>query len=380
MQKSNHTLIAEILDLVQPALDAPLTILPAAACNGKHVPPFSPAAPALILGIASVDQLAQIHSLLVGFYAGGQELALISGFDQTGMCVETVTVDSLNARSHCGEAALYIPAVSTDASFDTFQEVIAHLRAPEGCPWDRKQTHISLRSGLLSEVYEVLDALDSGNITSLREELGDLLLQIVMQAQIAREAGEFSMVEVVQGISRKLVHRHPHVFGEVQVEVSENVLAMWEEIKAGEREQNGEAQEKGMLDGVSLSYPALAQADEYQDRVSRVGFDWDAIDGVWDKVFEELNELQQAQGKQEQTAELGDMLFALVNLARWLKIDAESALRETNQRFRRRFRFVEEGARKEGRSLQEMTLAEMDAYWDEAKRAEKGENGWQATA
>ncbi len=373
MLKSNHSLIAEILDLVQPVLEAPLTILPAAACNGKHVPPFSPDAPALILGITSVSQLAQIQSLLDGFYADGQALTLISGLDQPQKIVETVTVESLAAGSPSGEVALYVPAIGTDASFDAFQEVIAHLRAPDGCPWDRKQTHLSLRSGLLSEVYEVLDALDSGNMRSLREELGDLLLQIVMQAQIARETGAFSMVEIVQGISRKLVHRHPHVFGAVQVDGAENVLAMWEEIKAGEREQNGDAQEKGMLDGVSLSYPALAQADEYQDRVSRVGFDWDTIDGVWAKVFEELNELQQAQGLQEQTAELGDMLFALVNLARWLKIDPESALRETNQRFRRRFRFVEAGARKEGRSLQEMTLAEMDAYWDEAKRLEKDE-------
>ncbi len=159
-------------------------------------------------------------------------MKLISGFDQPELCLETVTVSSLSACGRSGEAALYIPAISTDASFDSFQEVIAHLRAPDGCPWDRKQTHLSLRSGLLSEVYEVLDALDSGDTASLREELGDLLLQIVMQAQIARETGEFPMVEVVQGISRKLVHRHPHVFGTVQVDGAENVLAMWEEIKA----------------------------------------------------------------------------------------------------------------------------------------------------
>jgi tetrapyrrole methylase family protein / MazG family protein len=371
MQKTNYILIAKILDLVQHDLAVPVTILHADACAGKHVPPFSPASPALILRVTVSEQLPFLQSLLDGLYASGQELTLISDLDQPDLCLETVTVATINSHSHSDEVALYLPAVSADASFDTFQEVIAHLRAPDGCPWDRKQTHMSLRSDLLSEVYEVLDALDSGDIPALREELGDLLLQIVMQSQIAREAQEFSMIEVVQGISRKLVHRHPHVFGKVQVDSADNVLALWEEIKAGEREQNGEAKEKGMLDGVPMSYPALAQAYEYQDRVSRVGFDWDAIDGVWDKVFEELKEIQQAQGKQEQTAELGDMLFALVNLARWLKIDAESALRETNQRFRRRFRFVENGARNEGRTLQEMTLAEMDAYWDEAKRLEK---------
>ena len=371
MQKSNHILIAEILDLIQPDLVAAVTILHADACEGKHVPPFSPASPVLILRLTVPGQLSHIQSLLKGFYKDGQELTLISALDQPELCLEKLTVESLIAYSRSDEVVLYLPAVSADASLAAFQEVIAHLRAPEGCPWDRKQTHMSLRSDLLSEVYEVLDALDSGEIPALREELGDLLLQIVMHAQIAREAQEFTMIEVVQGISRKLVHRHPHVFGEVQVDGAENVLALWEEIKAGEREQNGEAKEKGMLDGVPKSSPALAQAYEYQDRVARVGFDWDTIDGVWDKVFEELKEIQQAQGKQEQAAELGDMLFALVNLARWLKIDAESALRETNQRFRRRFRFVEEGARREGRSLQEMSLAEMDAYWDEAKRLEK---------
>jgi tetrapyrrole methylase family protein / MazG family protein len=371
MKNNTHAQIAEIFDQVHVDLTVPVTILNVSACEGKHVPPFSPAVPALILGITNESQRTQIQSLLSGIYAEEQELKLISGFDQPELCLETVTVSSLSACGCSGEAALYIPAVSTDASFDSFQEVIAHLRAPDGCPWDRKQTHASLRSGLLSEVYEVLDALDSGDTASLREELGDLLLQIVMQAQIARETGEFTMVEVVQGISRKLVHRHPHVFGTLQVDGAENVLAMWEEIKADEREQNGEAQQKGMLDGVPLSYPALAQAYEYQDRVSRVGFDWDTIEGVWDKVFEELKELQEAKDQQEQIAEMGDIFFALVNLARWLKVDAESALRETNQRFRRRFRFVEAGAREEGRSLQEMTLAEMDAYWDEAKRMEK---------
>lgn len=371
MQESKNVRIAEILDVLKVCLETPLTILSADACAGKHVPPFSLASPALILGITQPQQLAHIQSLLDGFYEDGHELTILSGFDQPERIVETVRVRSLNAYSHNGEAALYVPAVSKDASFDAFQEVVARLRAPDGCPWDRKQTHASLRSDLLSEVYEVLDALDSNDTPSLSEELGDLLLQIVMQAQIAREAHEFSMVEVVQGINRKLVRRHPHVFGKVQVEDAENVLVMWEEIKAGEREQNGEAQENGMLDGIPLSYPALAQAYEYQDRVSRVGFDWDALDGVWDKVFEELKELQEAQGQQEQSAELGDLFFALVNLARWLKVDAESALRETNQRFRRRFRFVEAGARKEGRTLQEMTLAEMDAYWDEAKRLEK---------
>jgi tetrapyrrole methylase family protein/MazG family protein len=288
---------------------------------------------------------------------------------QADQRVEETMVAKLALCPVNGLSAMLVPEISADASFDAFREVIAHLRAPDGCPWDRKQTHQSLRSGLLSEVYEVLDALDAQDIPALREELGDLLLQIVMHAQIAHEMQEFSMAEVIQGISRKIVHRHPHVFGEVEVKGAEHVLELWEKIKAGERKENGEEQ-KGMLDGVPAAYPALAQAQEVQERVARVGFDWDEIDGVWEKVHEELVELQQAQDVAARADELGDMLFALVNLARWLKIDAESALRETNQRFRRRFRHVEQRAALEGRSLNDMTLAEMDVYWDEAKRLE----------
>ncbi|MCD4673661.1 MAG: nucleoside triphosphate pyrophosphohydrolase [Anaerolineaceae bacterium] len=371
MDKKLGSQLAEIFDALQLDLSTPVTLLEAAACEGKHVPPFSPSSPALIMRISSTDQLVQIQSLLAGRYAGGHKLRMVSCPGQQDQQVQSLTLDVLGEFELPGEAALYSPAISADASLDVFQEVIAHLRAPDGCPWDRKQTHQSLRSGLLSEVYEVLEALDANDVPALQEELGDLLLQIVMHAQIAQEANEFSMVEVIQRISRKIVHRHPHVFGEVQVAGVDNVLALWEEIKAGERKENGEAQKKGMLDGVPVAYPALAQSYEYQDRVSRVGFDWDDIEGVWEKVFEEVKELQQAQDPKAKFDEFGDILFALVNLARWLKIDAESALRETNQRFRRRFRFVEQSAMQEGRSLNEMTLAEMDVYWDEAKRLEE---------
>lgn len=359
-----------VVDALQLDLSVPVTWLEAAACNGQHVPPFSTAFPAVIVKLDS-SQLVQMQTLLQEFYPAGHLLRLVIDLDQKGPSVLELKLADLGSCRAGETNALYVPAISADASFDAFQEVIAHLRAPDGCPWDRKQTHLSLRSSLLSEVYEVLDALDSNDIPALQEELGDLLLQIVMHAQIAREAGMFSMVDVLQGISRKLVHRHPHVFGEVKVEGAENVLALWEEIKAGERKQNGQQEEKGMLDGVPAAYPSLAQAQEYQERVARVGFDWDQIEAVWDKVFEELTELQQAQDPAERSAEMGDILFALVNLARWLKIDAESVLRQTNQRFRRRFRHVETRALEEGRTLAEMTLAEMDVFWDEAKRLEK---------
>lgn len=362
-----------MLDLLKVDMETPVTIVSVVAFDEMHVPPFSPSSGALIVGITSVETLAHIQSLLRGFYPAAHEMTLLRDRENGGLDDERVNLDGLTSCSISSEAALFVPAVSTDASFDAFQEVIAHLRAPDGCPWDRKQTHSSLRSDLLSEVYEVLDALDADDMHALCEELGDLLLQIVMHAQIAREESAFSMVEVLQGINRKLVHRHPHVFGDVQVAGEENVLTLWEEIKAGEREKNGKAQVKGMLDGVPKSSPALAQAYEYQDRVARVGFDWDTIAPVWGKVLEELNELREAENPQAQMDEMGDMLFALVNLARWLKIDPESALRETNQRFRRRFRYVEQGAKGVGRSLKEMSLEEMDVFWEEAKRLEKDE-------
>lgn len=367
----NYRHLLLICEALQLDFSAPLTWVAAEACQGLHVPPFSVALPAVVFQLLNPEQMQHLSLLLAGYYAPDHPLQIVSmAGDEAGQ-VERVTLHDLSRLSWGGEAAVYIPAVSQDASFDAFQEVIARLRAPDGCPWDRKQTHQTLRSDLLSEVYEVLEALDTQDLPGLQEELGDLLMQIVLHAQIAREAGEFSMVDVVQGVSRKIIHRHPHVFGEAQVEGSDNVLVLWEKIKADERKQKGQDQHKGMLDGLPGVYPALAQAQEYQERVARVGFDWDEISGVWDKVFEELSELQQASTPRAQANELGDLLFALVNLSRWLKVDAESTLRETNQRFRQRFRFVEQRAREEGRTLSEMTLAEMDIYWDEAKQKER---------
>jgi tetrapyrrole methylase family protein/MazG family protein len=244
--------------------------------------------------------------------------------------------------------------------------VIAHLRAPDGCPWDREQTHQTLRPNLLEEAYELLSAIDSDDPQAMAEEFGDLLLQIVLHAQIASEYGEFTMADILRGIHTKIVRRHPHVFENLHVEGMDEVLLNWERLKAAERVENGEV-EKGLLDGVATSLPALIQSQEYQDRAARVGFDWPDISGVLDKITEEVTELRAAADSKAQAGELGDLLFALVNLARWYKIDAESALREANDRFRRRFRHIEDTAKAQGRELSEMTLKEMDALWDDAK-------------
>jgi tetrapyrrole methylase family protein/MazG family protein len=263
--------------------------------------------------------------------------------------------------------ALYVPALGENNSFEEFQELIAHLRAPEGCPWDREQTHQSLRRNLIEETYEVVEAIDAEDPKAMQEELGDLLAQIVLHAQIATEDDEFRMSDVTHGITTKLISRHPHVFGELELKDADAVIANWEHLKAGERKAKGE--DRGILDGVAGSLPALSQAETYTARAARVGFEWPNIEGVLGDVAEEIEEMKAAESAEEKAAEFGDILFALVNLSRWLKIDPEAALRAANARFKRRFAYVEAGAKAQGRALKDMTLEEMDALWDEGKTA-----------
>jgi tetrapyrrole methylase family protein/MazG family protein len=263
--------------------------------------------------------------------------------------------------------ALYLPPLGKHTSFESFQELVAHLRAPEGCPWDREQTHQSLRSHLLEETYEVLAALDADDPLEMREELGDLLLQIVLHAQIACEYGEFSMTDILQDIHNKLVYRHPHVFGDLHLEDTQAILQNWERLKAAERQSSGKS-EKSLLDGVGITLPALVQANEYQQRAARVGFDWQDIQGVMDKVLEEFREIQQAVDHEHVSREVGDYLFSAVNLARWLDVDAESVLREANHRFRKRFATIEATARQRNQEISSLSPEEMDALWEAAKQ------------
>jgi tetrapyrrole methylase family protein/MazG family protein len=263
--------------------------------------------------------------------------------------------------------ALFVPALGPATSFEGFQEIIAHLRAPEGCPWDREQTHQTLRTNLLEETYEVLTAIDADDPAALGEELGDLLLQIVLQAQIANEYGEFRMADVIHGIHTKLVRRHPHVFGDTKVGGVGDVLQNWERLKAVEREKKGK-KEAGLLDSTPKALPALTQADQYQARVARVGFEWPELSDVLDKIQEEIEEVRQAETPGARQDELGDLFFAMVNLARRFDIDAESALREANARFRRRFSFLEDSARSQNRELSQLSLEEMLSLWEEAKQ------------
>mgnify|MGYP001030110184 FL=1 len=349
-----------------------LSLLPASQLKEAHCPSFPTSAGALLHGL--VPELGRgVKEALLAIYPASHPMELAHLQADGSLLFQNLVLgelDTLLKRTQ-GEVALFVPALGPDTSFEAFQEIIGHLRAPDGCPWDRQQTHQTLRTHLLGETYETLAAMDANDPQQMVEEFGDLLLQIVLNAQVASETGDFNMATVLQGIHRKIVRRHPHVFGEVLVDGVGDVLTNWEAIKAEERKEdqaaNGTEKPKGLLDGVPEVFPSLAQAQEIQDRAARVGFDWHEIAPVIAKVLEELDELQQAETPEEQEAELGDLLFAVVNLSRWLKVDAESALRATNQRFRRRFAYVEEQARKIGHAMSTMTLDEMDVFWNQAK-------------
>jgi tetrapyrrole methylase family protein/MazG family protein len=332
-----------------------------------HVPPFPPSVPAILAQIHSRAVASDVKLTLMSTYPDEHPVQLVHAAGTSQSLVEDLKLYEIDRSDQIGLlTALYVPPLGKAASFEAFQEIIAHLRAPDGCPWDKEQTHQTLRAHLLEETYEVLAALDSDDPAAMREEFGDLLLQIVLNAQIASEYGEFRMSDVLLGIHRKIVNRHPHVFGDMELKNVEGVLQNWERLKEAERSANGKA-EASLLDGVALALPALVQAQEYQERAAHVGFDWPEIQGVVDKVQEEFGEVFAAPDSEQRAAELGDLLFAVVNLARWYEVDAESVLREANARFKARFTKIEAAARQGGRSVSDMSLEEMEAIWQAAK-------------
>jgi MazG family protein len=256
------------------------------------------------------------------------------------------------------------------------------LRAPDGCPWDREQTHTTLRKHLLEEAYEVYDALEAGATRELAGELGDLWLQVVLHAQLGAEAGVFDLSDVQAAIASKIVRRHPHVFGDATAKTASDVNRQWERIKADERAaatvaddadgEDGEAAApRGALDGISPSMPALAASQEMQDRAANIGYDWPTIDGVLDKVVEEAEELRSATNQAETPEEFGDLQIVLVNVARRRGIDAEAAVRSANAKFRRRFASVERAAAARGVALRDLDFEALDALWDAAKAEER---------
>ena len=347
-----------------------LALFDAMELSTAHVPAFPPDMPVLVAQIYSRLVASEVKMSLTSIYPDAHSVRLIHAAGTPDEKVEQIKLYEIDRSEHIGMlTSLYIPPLVEGSSFESFQEIVAHLRAPDGCPWDREQTHRSLRTHLLEETYEALTAIDRNDFDGMREELGDLLLQIVLQSQIAAEEGEFTMNEVIKKIYDKIVRRHPHVFGDLQLEGVNGVLQNWEKLKEQERKVKKEG--KGLLDGVPQAFPALSQAQEYQDRAARVGFDWPVIEGVLDKVAEEILEIKAASNGAQLEAELGDLFFVLVNLARWKGVDAESALRATNNKFKERFGYIEGRARADGLSLSDMTLEQMDALWEEAKGHEK---------
>lgn len=264
---------------------------------------------------------------------------------------------------------------TTGGLFEELVGVMARLRGEGGCPWDREQTHASLKRYAVEETYELLEAIDQDDASAIREELGDVLLQVLFHAQMAREDGRFAIVEVMAGLRDKLVRRHPHVFGDEHASDAGAVLRNWEKIKAREK-PSAAAQGHSLFTSVPRAMPALARAQRIGDKAAGVGFDWPDVEPVWDKVEEELEELREAagSGKAERVeAELGDLLFAVVNLSRFLKVQAEEALEGTIQRFHQRFAYIERALAERGKTVEQASFEEMDVLWEEAKAA--GEAG-----
>jgi len=256
--------------------------------------------------------------------------------------------------------------------FKELVEIMARLRAPGGCPWDREQTFDTIKPYLLEETYEVMDAIDARDWPGLADELGDLMLQAVFFAQMAQEAGHFSISDSLHAISSKLIRRHPHVFAQGDAKTADDVVRRWDEIKAKEKPAKAK---QGLLDGVPYTVPALVEAQKISSKAAGAGFDWPSINEVFEKMREELRELEQARAANDAANvedEIGDLLFVIVNIARFLKVDPEQALRRTNRKFRRRFGQVEQGLAERGRTLNESNVEEMEQLWQQAKAGEQG--------
>jgi len=270
--------------------------------------------------------------------------------------------------------SLYVPPISkqelTYREFATLRDIIAELRGPDGCPWDKEQTHETLKKYLIEEAYELLDAIDRDDIDNMIEELGDVLLQVMLHAQIGEDEGMFSIDDVIESINEKMIRRHPHVFGDVLAEDAEKVVSNWAEIKA--KEKNSSEGRKSLLEGTSKGFPALLRSYEYQKTAAKVGFDWGAPEEAWEKVKEEMQEFENELtngNKHDQLFEFGDLLFAMVNVARLLGIHPEEALQTSNEKFIRRFSYIESKVHESGKPFEHYSLEELDQFWNEAKKA-----------
>jgi tetrapyrrole methylase family protein/MazG family protein len=328
---------------------------------------LDPVRPAIVAQVYGRQTASTLKLALLELYPADHAVTVVRGAGSAQLATETLPLAEIDHTDDRFDhlACLYLPPLSLEQNRRTFEGLrgISHrLYAPGGCPWDREQTHASLKPYLLEETYEVLAALDDGDPARLCEELGDLLLQMTLHTEIAEEAGEFTYGDVFEHITTKLQRRHPHVFGDAVVTTADETWTNWQRIKATEK-----GGEESILSGVPVAMPALAYAQAVQERAARVGFDWPRLDEVLDKLVEELGELRRTESHEQRLDEFGDVLFVLANVARWLKVDAEEALRLAGRKFYRRFSGVEALARERGLELHGMALAEMDALWNEVK-------------
>jgi len=346
-----------------------LVLMDAIQLSLGHTPGFPPSSPALVVQIYSRAVASDVKLTLMAAYPDEHPVRLVHGAGTEEQTIEDMPLYAIDHSQRLGLlSSLFIPPISETASFETFQEIIARLRAPDGCPWDREQTHSSLRPFLLEEAYETLDAIDREDMVELEEELGDLLLQVVLHAQIATEEGDFNIHNVLEGIGTKLVRRHPHVFSQVKVDGVSGVIRNWEAIKAEERVENGIEEKKGLMDGVPKALPALSQAQAVIDRAGRVGFDELIEKGTVKYILQCFKDLEKSDdpGKDQR---FGELLLALAALAYRHDIDVESALRERLKVFREKFSILEAKAAESGRPLAALSSEEKAALWEKAIQA-----------
>jgi tetrapyrrole methylase family protein/MazG family protein len=373
-------------------LAAGLQVVPAGGLIGAPIEPSRPVlvVPEAVLGLPAaaapggVPPLPGRHgpagreplAVLARLYPPDHPVARLGGAPADETSVAALTADDLARPLYLAPVAPELAAAGPWA----MPYISDRLRRPDGCPWDREQTHASLRKHLLEETYEVYDALERGATPDLAEELGDLLLQVVLHAQLAAEAGVFDLADVQASIARKIVRRHPHVFGDAVAATAADVNRQWERIKAAERAEraataaedgSAPAPVKSALDGISPSMPALAAGQEMQERAAALGYDWPDIEGVLEKVAEELDELARAATPEERREEFGDLLLVVSNVGRKMGIEVEGALRAANHKFRERFRRVERMVAERGVAMRDLDFATLDALWDAAKREER---------
>jgi tetrapyrrole methylase family protein/MazG family protein len=325
--------------------------------------------PALISQLMDRDATSAVKLALLEAYPPEHHVALLHALGAAAEAVSWMPLGEIDRKATGYLDSLYVPALDPLEDvrrLDGVEAVVRRLHAPDGgCPWDLEQTHESLRPHMLEEAYEALEAIDAGDPARLSEELGDVLLQVLMHACVAERSGEFSLGDVTEHIARKLIRRHPHVFGDTAAATAEQVYQNWEALKQQEKPRDS------ILEGVPLTLPALAASQSIQGRARRIGFDWPDIDGALDKLVEELGEFAQADKPAEREDEFGDILFVVVNVADHMGIDAEQALRAANAKFRRRFGRLEHIAREEGVDLHDLDLAGLDGLWDRAKAEEQ---------